>query len=117
MDIHAYPTESSTPVDRTEAARIAERYLSGADHAERGITHLLTEFDAGFTVVAVFPPAPNAGPNPPPIIVGGSVCVIDKATGAVSFWPTYPIDLVAEQYTDAVSSGRLVVEDSWPEPE
>ncbi len=113
MDIHAYPTEANTPVDLAEAQRIADHYLSTDD----GISNLLTEFDAGFTVVAVFLPLPGIDPHqsPLPPVIGGSVCVIDKSTGAISYWPTYPAAVVAEQYTQAMRSGRLVIEDTWPE--
>jgi len=116
MDIHAYPTEATTPVDLAEAQRIADHYLS-TDDAARGISNLLTEFDAGFTVVAIFPPPPGVDPHTPPLppVIGGSVCVIDKPTGAVSYWPTYPAALVADQYTQAMQSGRLIIEDSWPD--
>ncbi|MEV6427327.1 hypothetical protein [Nocardia sp. NPDC051463] len=116
MDIHAYPTESSTPVDPTEAARIADHYLSGDDDAEQGITNLLTEFDCGYTVVAIFPPPPGTDPHTPPLppAIGGSVSVIDKSTGAVSYWPSYPADLVAEQYAEVLRTGRLIIEPDWP---
>ncbi|MEU7766948.1 hypothetical protein AB0B25_17700 [Nocardia sp. NPDC049190] len=115
MDIHAYPTEAATPVDQSEAHRIARRYLSNDDDAARGITHRITEFDTCFVVVAVFPRSRSTDPNVPMVVVGGSVCVIDKPTGAVSFWPTYPADLVAEQYAAALRDDRLVIEDDWPE--
>ncbi|WP_433683452.1 hypothetical protein [Nocardia sp. CA-119907] len=117
MDIHAYPTEATLPVDLAEAQRIADHYLSSADDVDRGITNLLTEFDSCFTVVAIFAPHPGIDPHKPPLppAIGGSVCVIDKPTGAVSYWPTYPTDLVAEQYTRAMQSGRLIIEDGWPE--
>jgi hypothetical protein len=116
MDIHAYPTEAVTPVDLTEAQRIADHYLSTEDDAERGITNLLTEFDSCFTVVAMFPPPPGVDPHTPPLppAIGGSVCVIDKSTGAVSYWPTYPTKVVAEQYSEILQSGRLIIEDGWP---
>ncbi|WP_433710989.1 hypothetical protein ACQP2U_32700 [Nocardia sp. CA-084685] len=113
MDIHAYPTEANTPVDLAEAQRLADHYLPADD----GIINLLTEFDAGFTVVAIIAPAPGIDPHKPPLppTIGGSVCVIDKPTGAISYWPTYPTAAVAEQYTQAMQSGRLIIEDSWPE--
>ncbi|WP_280252043.1 hypothetical protein [Nocardia abscessus] len=115
MDIHAYPTEATTPVDLTEAHRIVGHHLTNGDYAERGITYLLREFDTCFVAVAAFPRPPQADPDSPQVVVGGSVCVIDKPTGAVSFWPTYPADLVADQYTTALEDGRLIIEDSWPE--
>jgi hypothetical protein len=114
MDIHAYPTEATTPVDLTEAHRIADHHLANGDYADRGISYHLTEFDTCFVAVATFPRAPQADPASPPVIVGGSVCVIDKPTGAVSYWPTYPADLVADQYATALRDGRLVIEDGWP---
>ncbi|BDT96473.1 hypothetical protein IFM12275_64490 [Nocardia sputorum] len=115
MDIHAYPTEATTPVDLTEAHRIADHHLANGDYADRGIAYRLTEFDTCFVAVATFPRPPHAEPDSPLVVVGGSVCVIDKPTGAVSYWPTYPADLVADQYAAALRDGRLIIEDSWPE--
>ncbi|WP_330229146.1 hypothetical protein OHA40_24055 [Nocardia sp. NBC_00508] len=115
MDIHAYPTEATTPVDPTEAHRIADHYLTGDDHASHGTTYRITEFDTCFVAVAVFDGPPHADPNAPVVIVGGSVCVIDKPTGAVSYWPTYPAATVAEQYAAMLHDGRLIIEDDWPE--
>lgn len=114
MDIHAYPTAATTPVDLTEAHRIADHHLANGDYADRGISYHLIEFDTCFVAVATFPRPPQADPASPPVIVGGSVCVIDKPTGAVSYWPTYPADLVADQYATALRDGRLVIEDGWP---
>ncbi|MEV6321172.1 hypothetical protein AB0M45_08230 [Nocardia sp. NPDC051787] len=115
MDIHAYPTEAPTPVDLPEAHRITDRYLTAGDHAARGITYHITEFDTCFVAVAFFDGPPHADPNVPVVVVGGSVCVIDKPTGAVSYWPTYPATMVADQYTAALQDGRLIIEDDWPE--
>ncbi|WP_454195861.1 hypothetical protein [Nocardia sp. Marseille-Q1738] len=114
MDIHAYPTEAPTPVDLPEAHRITDRYLTGDDHTARGITYRITEFDICFVAIAVFDGPPHADPNAP-VVVGGSVCVIDKPTGAVSYWPTYPATMIADQYTAALQDGRLIIEDGWPE--
>lgn len=115
MEVHAYPTEATVPVDLAEARRIADLHLRDPDDAADDIGSVVTEFDAGFTVVAVRGTA-EAGRLPKPAI-GGSVCVIDKSTGAISFWPTYPTALIAEQYAVMRDTGRLVVEDSWPDPE
>ncbi|MEV0299438.1 hypothetical protein [Nocardia sp. NPDC050710] len=115
MEVHAYPTEATVPVDLAEAQRIADLHLSDPDDIAAGIRNVVTEFDGGFIVIAVVGAATEA-PVPPPAI-GGSVCVIDKSTGAVSFWPSYPTTLVAEQYTEMLNSGSLVVEDEWPDPD
>ncbi|WP_405177640.1 hypothetical protein OG225_25625 [Nocardia sp. NBC_01377] len=115
MEVHAYPTEATVPVDLAEARRIADLHLRDPDDAADDIGSVVTEFDAGFTVVAVRGTA-EADRLPKPAI-GGSVCVIDKSTGAISFWPTYPTALIAEQYAVMRDTGRLVVEDSWPDPE
>ncbi|WP_280497694.1 hypothetical protein [Nocardia asiatica] len=115
MDIHAYPTEATTPVDLTEAHRIVGHHLANDDYTERGITYQVTEFDACFVAVAAFAHAAHTDPDSPRVVVGGSVCVIDKPTGAISYWPTYPAALVAEQYATALEDGLLIIEDSWPE--
>ena len=105
MDIHAYPTDAQTPVDRAEAIRIAAEHLP-ADPS--GHEREIIEFDAGFTVFAI---APLHAPPQRPVPIGGSVYVIDKATGAVSFWPTYPSDTVAAKY----ATGRVIVAETWPD--
>ncbi|APE36360.1 hypothetical protein BOX37_23215 [Nocardia mangyaensis] len=111
MDIHAYPTDARTPVDREEAIRIAAEHLPGEiPETDRHIV----EFADGFTVFDV---RPLHAPSDRPIPVGGSVHVIDKETGAVSFWPTYPSDLIAAQYALMRESGRLIVEANWPDPD
>ncbi|MCP2287255.1 hypothetical protein ACFYT3_21885 [Nocardia amikacinitolerans] len=113
MEVHAYPTSATTPVDLAAAQQIAARYLSVTEQGSE-IAHLVTEFDGGFVVVAVRGPIPeNSSPLPPPVI-GGTVSVIDKATGAVSYWPTYPAAVIAEQYDEMLRTGRLIVADDWP---
>ncbi|MFC6011049.1 hypothetical protein [Nocardia lasii] len=105
MDIHAYPTDAQTPVDLAEASRIAAEHLP----AELpGHTREIIEFTSGFTVFAV---APLHAPPDRPVPIGGSVYVIDKATGAVSFWPTYPSDTVAATY----ATGRVIIAETWPD--
>ncbi|MGW5314882.1 hypothetical protein [Nocardia thailandica] len=110
MDIHAYPTGARTPVDGEEAARIAARHLPDPP---AGSGWHITEFEAGFTVVAV-DPRPAAAHRP--LTLGGTVHVVDKATGAVSFWPTYPGALVAELYGRMREEGTLII-DAWPAPD
>ncbi|TQM31174.1 hypothetical protein [Nocardia bhagyanarayanae] len=114
MEVHAYPTSATTPVDLAAAQQIAARYLSVPDQLASGIAHQLTEFDGGFVVVAIRGPVPESTSPLPPPVIGGSVSVIDKATGAVSYWPTYPPALIAEQYDEMLRTGRLIVADDWP---
>lgn len=114
MEVHAYPTSATTPVDLAAAQQIAARYLSVTDQLDGGIAQLVTEFDGGFVVVAVRGPVPEGDSPLPPPVIGGSVSVIDKATGAVSYWPTYPAALIAEQYDEMLRTGRLIVADDWP---
>ncbi|MFC4375046.1 hypothetical protein ACFO5K_13150 [Nocardia halotolerans] len=109
MDIHAFPTGAHTPVDQAEAAGIADRHLPTA---APGTERRIVEFAQGFTVHVV---DPTHAPPDRPVVVPGSVYVIDKATAAVSCWPTYPSELVAEQYAHLLRTGRLIVADEWPE--
>lgn len=109
MDIHAYPTDAQTPVDLAEATRVAADHLP-ADLP--GHDRQIVEFADGFTVFAV---QPLHAPPDRPIPIGGSVYVIDKATGAISFWPTYPTGVIAAQYALLLAAGRLVVADAWPD--
>jgi hypothetical protein len=109
VDIHAYPTDAQTPVDRAEATRVAAEHLPAdlPGHERR-----IVEFTDGFAVFAV---QPLHAPPDRPIPIGGSVYVIDKTTGAVSFWPTYPSGVIAAHYALVVAAGQLVVADSWPD--
>ncbi|MFD3703972.1 hypothetical protein ACFWUP_12540 [Nocardia sp. NPDC058658] len=109
MDIHAYRTDALTPVDRAEATRVAAEYLP-AD--QPGHDRKIVEFADGFAVFAV---QPLHAPPDRPIPIGGSVYVIDKATGAVSFWPTYPPGVIAAHYGLLLAADRLIVADEWPE--
>lgn len=109
MNIHAYPTDAHTPVDRAEATRVAAEHLP-ADLP--GHNREIVEFADGFVVFAV---QPLHAPPDRPIPIGGSVYVIDKATGAVSFWPTYPCGVIAAHYALLLAAGQLVIADSWPD--
>lgn len=109
MDIHAYPTDAQTPVNRAEATRVAAEHLPTDPP---GHDRQIIEFADGFTVFAV---QPLYAPADRPIPVGGSVYVIDKKTGAVSFWPTYPTGEIAARYALLLATGRLVVADTWPD--
>ncbi|WP_431953064.1 hypothetical protein [Nocardia lijiangensis] len=117
MEVHAYPTRATTPVDLPAAEHIAERYLSSPEELATGITNVITEFEGGFVVVAIRGPVPEGDSPLPPPVIGGSVSVIDKATGAVSYWPTYPVALVAEHYDQMLSTGKLIIADDWPNPD
>ncbi|MFC9894329.1 hypothetical protein ACFVMC_11600 [Nocardia sp. NPDC127579] len=106
MRVHAYPTDAAVPVALAEAERIAATHLSDPGDSTAGVENVVTEFDSCFTVVPVTP-TPADRTAPPPL---APVSVIDKATGAISFWPAYPVALVAEQY----AATDLVIEDDWP---
>ncbi|MGV9822148.1 hypothetical protein [Nocardia xishanensis] len=117
MEVHAYPTRATTPVDLPSAENIAAEYLSSPEDRAAGITNVITEFEGGFVVVAIHGPAPEGDSPLPPPVIGGSVSVIDKATGAVSYWPTYPVASVAEHYDQMLRTGKLVIADDWPNPD
>ncbi|MEU3014412.1 hypothetical protein [Nocardia asteroides] len=104
MDIHAYPTDAHTPVDRAEAIRVAATHLPDIPGTDRHVV----EFADGFAVFAV---RPQHAPPDRPLPVGGSVHVVDKTTGAISRWPTYPVSAIEHRYT----ADRVIVEDSWPD--
>ncbi|MEV6387367.1 hypothetical protein [Nocardia xishanensis] len=107
----------TTPVDLPAAEDIAAEYLCSPEDRAAGITNVVTEFEGGFVVVAIHGPVPEGDSPLPPPVIGGSVSVIDKATGAVSYWPTYPVDLVAEHYDQMLRTGKLVIADDWPNPD
>ncbi|MBF6214672.1 hypothetical protein IU433_25825 [Nocardia puris] len=112
MRVHAYPTGAATPVDATAARGIADKYFPRQAGDE--ITTVITEFDTCFVVSGVLGPLAANGEGVPPPLAAGSMSVIDKETGAVSLWPTYPVAWIAEQYAKARAEGGVVVEDAWP---
>ncbi|MEV0245677.1 hypothetical protein AB0H76_03700 [Nocardia sp. NPDC050712] len=110
MQVHAYPTDATVPVALPEAERIAATHLADPGDAAAGIESIVTEFDTCFTVVARVPSTADQTIAPPLT----PVSVIDKATGAVSYWPSYPVTLVAERYGAALADAGLVIEEHWP---
>ncbi|WP_194814893.1 hypothetical protein [Nocardia sp. XZ_19_385] len=110
MQVHAYPTDATVPVQLPEAERIAASHLSDPGDAAGGVEHVVTEFDSCFTVVAIVRSTADQTIAPPLT----PVSVIDKATGAVSYWPSYPVTVVAERYGAALADNGLIVEDEWP---
>lgn len=116
MTWRAYPAECTIPVSRSEAERIARRYLVPSTLAEEGYSLAIEEFDACFTVrarpnprVAADPTAPPAPPQP-----GSAVNVIDKETGGVTFWPSWPENAVAAAYQEAKLAGQVELLSEWP---
>jgi len=73
-----------------EARFIAERWVAETAPALTAAVH---EFDLGYVVWGVQPPG-----VPPE--VGAGRGVIDKETGELSVWPSIPVELVAERYTE-----------------
>ncbi|MEU8901823.1 hypothetical protein [Nocardia sp. NPDC048505] len=110
MQVHAYPTDAAVPVALPEAERIAATHLSDPGDAVAGVENEITEFESCFTVVARVPSTADRTAAPPL----APVAVIDKATGAVSYWPSYPVALVAERYGAMLGDDGLVIVDEWP---
>ncbi|MBW8484254.1 hypothetical protein [Actinomadura parmotrematis] len=61
------------------------------------------EFDLGFVVWPVEPPP--ADWSRPPAMIGGSVLVIDRSTGATSVWPRLAATQVAAMYRRSRDAG------------
>ncbi len=114
----AYPTHCHPPIDAAAARRLAERHLVPAAGLPAGTSLHLVEFASCFTVIKLAPPGP-AGPDGIPLHPsepGRGVVVIDKDTGAFSFWPSLAEGSVAEQYAAAKAAGELEYVDEWPAP-
>ncbi|MGW0246817.1 hypothetical protein ACWDYH_09285 [Nocardia goodfellowii] len=111
MQVHAYPTDATVPVQLPEAERIAATHLADPSHTATGVENVITEFESCFTVVAEIRSTADQTIAPPL----RPVSVIDKATGAVSYWPSYPVTLVAERYAAAIADDGLIIEDEWPD--
>lgn len=115
---HAYPAECTVPVSPEEAERIARRHLISPELAEQGYSLAVEEFEACFTVRVRPNPrdAAPAGPPRPPE-PGGAVDVIDKETGGVTFWPSWPTAAVAAAYQEAKLAGQVELLGAWPDAE
>jgi hypothetical protein len=113
---HAYPAQCTTPVSLEEAERIARRYLVTRAETQAGYSLVIEEYGPCFTVLTrpeATPPAdPTAPPRPPQ--PGSAVSVIDKETGGVSFWPSWPMEQVAQAYQEAKLAGEITFLDEWP---
>jgi hypothetical protein len=112
----AYPAECTTPVSPEEAERIARRYLVSAALVDDGYSLAIDEFDACFTVRTRANSSQDAGSTvlrpPQP---GSAVSVIDKGTGGVTFWPSWPAAAVASAYQEAKLAGDVELLGEWPE--
>lgn len=116
MTWRAYPAECTTPVSPEEAERIARRYLVPSTLAEGGYSLAIEEFEDCFTVRTRPRPQPHPDPAAPlaPPQPGSAVNVIDKETGGVTFWPSWPMDAVAAAYREAKLAGQVELLSEWP---
>ncbi|MQY27917.1 hypothetical protein NRB56_35000 [Nocardia sp. RB56] len=110
--VPSYPTIAVTPVNLTEAQRIADQYLPADHHGHR---NRVLEFDTCFIVVAV--PETMASDTESAVHaveLSSGLCVIDRDTAGLSFWPGHAVAAVAEEYAAAKAAGRVVLEPEWP---
>lgn len=74
-----------------EADQIAEKWVRDSATAGASPTPAVHEFDLGYIVWA------QPGPDDPPVL-GAGRGIIDRSTGELSVWPSWPLDLMIEQY-------------------
>lgn len=116
MKWQAYPAECTTPVSPAEAERIARRYLVSDREVAEGYSLVLEEHEICYTMRTRPAPKPVTDPTVPPRPPepGQSVTVIDKETGGVTFWPSWPMATVAQAYKEAKLAGNVELLDEWP---
>lgn len=83
-------------ISRDDALRRADLWINEGKPAEDQREVGIYEFDLGYVVWRIEPLPDDGGP---PRNVGGGMGVIDKETGELSYWPSLPPDLVAEQFS------------------
>ncbi|MBR7836013.1 hypothetical protein KDL01_22245 [Actinospica durhamensis] len=112
----AYATDCHPPIDAAEARRLAELHLVPEAGLPPDTSLRLTEFASCFTVTKLVPPPPVGTDGIPlhPTEPGRGVVVIDKETGAFSFWPSLAEISVAEAFTAAKAAGGLEYVADWP---
>ncbi|MBR7832075.1 hypothetical protein KDL01_02325 [Actinospica durhamensis] len=113
----AYATDGPAPADLAQASLLAERYLvPEVGLLPEGARLHVVEFASCFTVVKITAPPPVGEDGIPlhPAEPGGGVTVIDKETGAISFWPSWGESFVAEKYAEAKAAGEIEYVVEWP---
>ena len=113
----AYVTDGPPPVDLAQARLLAERYLvPEVGLLPEGARLHVVEFDSCFTVVKITsaPPVGEDGIPLHPVEPGGGVTVIDKETGAFSFFPSWGESFAAEKFAEAKSAGEVEYVAQWP---
>ena len=103
-----------TPI---EAERIVREYLYSQENRDRGDLIVIEEHELCFTVRVQPKPAPPADPSAPPrppANMGAGVSVIDKENGGVTFWPSWPMEVVAAAYREARLAGDVELAADWP---
>lgn len=114
----AFPAECVTPVTPAEAERIARHYLYSAAERDRGDLLVVEEYEVCFTVLTrpkPVPPADPTAPPRPPANMGAAVSDIDKENGGVTFWPSLPMEVVADAYREAKLAGDVQLAAEWPQ--
>jgi hypothetical protein len=113
----AYATDARPPIDLAQARLLAERYLvPEVGLLPEGARQHVVEFASCFTVVKILPSPPLGEDGIPlgPAEPGGGVTVIDKETGAFSFWPSLGESFVAERFAEAKAAGEIEHVAEWP---
>ncbi|MFD7920064.1 SUKH-4 family immunity protein [Streptomyces sp. NPDC059740] len=90
-------------ISQAQAEAIADRWLNPPDSQTPQRPVGMQEFDLGWVVWAVPPPAerdPQTGERRPPAEVGAACGVVDRASGELSVWPSVPVAEVARMYRD-----------------
>ena len=117
MKMPAYATDARPPIDLAQAHLLVERYLvPDVGLLPEGATLDISEFASCFTVVKRLPPPPVGEDGIPlhPVEPGGGVTVIDKETGAISFWPSWGTSFAAQKFAEAKAAGEIEHKTEWP---
>lgn len=88
-------------ITQAQAHATAARWLNPEGHQGPPREVAMQEFDLGWVVWAVPPPAevdPETGQRRPPAEIGTACGVVDRESGELTVWPSVPVDEVVRMY-------------------
>jgi hypothetical protein len=94
------PAAGGGPVDAAAAQAIGDAWVNASGFSAEPIRAGIYEFDLGYIV---YPLAPARAGQPQN--VGAARGIIDRASGQLSLWPSYPFPMVAQMYRASLQDG------------
>ncbi|HEV2633968.1 MAG TPA: hypothetical protein VGX23_02405 [Actinocrinis sp.] len=94
------PRPGSGPVNAAAAQAIGDEWVNSSGFSAGRIRAGIWEFDRGYIVY------PRLSPQDAQLNVGSARGVIDRATGRLSLWPSYPFPMVAQMYRESRDGDR-----------